>query len=188
MKFYYLDAENIGLSNMEKLAFSLFDRVFVFTNNPVVQSECRHPSMVVLSGYPDMSNQADFYIIAHLSNVLSYVQRAERKTLEFILMSRDRSLCAAFEFQCSQSGVSSVMPLLTESNVPVSASNKLQNRILQLLSTPMTFNDVHKQLSQPKEAVITPFNQLIHTGLIKRQPESKKLWIRVGNQTSHGSE
>lgn len=79
MKIYYVDAENIGLSMLDELTISILDRVFVFTNSESLKSACGNALLTCVSGYPSGQNQADFYIIAHLSNVLSHLSKAEKK-------------------------------------------------------------------------------------------------------------
>ena len=68
LKIYYVDAENIGLNLLGELAISIIDRVFVFTNSEGIKSACTNALLTCISGYPPGQNQADFYIIAHLSN------------------------------------------------------------------------------------------------------------------------
>ena len=183
MKIYYVDAENTGLNILDELTVSILDRVFVFTNSEGIKSACSNALLTCVSGYPSGQNQADFYIIAHLSNVLSHLSKAEKKAIEFTLCSKDQSLWKAFEFQCSLSGAKSSAPYIaieTESNnVVVTIDTSIEAKILKLMSQPITSIEIQHKLKAPQSEFTTSFNQLIRTGKIKRQVNSKKHWQRV---------
>jgi hypothetical protein len=173
LKIYYVDAENIGLSMLDELTISILDRVFVFTNSESLKSACSNALLTCVSGYPPGQNQADFYIIAHLSNVLSHLSKAEKKAIEFNLCSRDQNLA----------GVKSSAPHIaieTESNnVVVAIDTSIEAKILKLMSQPITSIEIQHKLKIPQSEFTTSFNQLIKSGKIKRQENSKKHWLRV---------
>jgi len=183
LKIYYVDAENIGLSMLDELTISILDRVFVFTNSESLKSVCNNALLTCVSGYPTGPNQADFYIIAHLSNVLSHLSKAEKKAIEFCLCSKDQSLWKAFEFQCSLAGVKSNAPYIAieaeGSNVVVAIDTSIEAKILKLMSQPLTSIEIQHKLKVPQSEFTTSFNQLIKSGKIKRQENSKKHWLRV---------
>jgi hypothetical protein len=183
LKIYYVDAENTGLNMLDELTVSTLDRVFVFTNSEGIKSACSNALLTCVSGYPSGQNQADFYIIAHLSNVLSHLSKAEKKAIEFNLCSKDQNLWKAFEFQCSLSGAKSSAPYIaieTESNnVVVPIDTSIEAKILKLMSQPITSIEIQHKLKAPQSEFTTSFNQLIRTGKIKRQVNSKKHWQRV---------
>lgn len=183
MKIYYVDAENIGLSMLDELKISILDRVFVFTNSESLKSTCSNALLTCVTGYPSGQNQADFYIVAHLSNVLAHLSKAEKKAIEFNLCSKDQNLWKAFEFQCSLAGVKSSAPNIAieaqASNVVVAIDTSLESKILKLMSQPITSIQLQQKLNISQSNFTTSFNQLIKTGKIKRQEKSKKLWLRV---------
>ncbi|MGE8362395.1 hypothetical protein [Pseudomonas sp.] len=183
MNIYYVDAENLGLSMLDDLTTSILDRVFVFTNSASHKSACSSTLLTCISGYPSGQNQADFYIIAHLSGVLSHLSKAEKKAIEFNLFSKDQNLWKAFEFQCSLAGVKASAPYIkieTEShNVVVAIDTSTEAKILKLMSQPITSIEVQHKLKVPQSEFTTSFNKLIKAGKIKRQENSKKHWLRV---------
>ncbi|RRW39134.1 hypothetical protein EGJ52_24985 [Pseudomonas luteola] len=183
LKIYYVDAENIGLSMLDELNISILDRVFVFTNSESLKSACSNALLTCVSGYPSGPNQADFYIIAHLSNVLSHLSKAEKKAIEFNLCSKDQNLWKAFEFQCSQAGVKSSAPYITlqseSNNVVLAIDTSIEAKILKLMSKPITSLEIQQKLKITQSEFTTSFNQLIKSGKIKRQESSRKHWFRV---------
>lgn len=185
MKIYYVDAENIGLGMLDELTISILDRVYVFTNIESLKVACSNALLTCVSGYPSGPNQADFYIIAHLSNVLSHLSKAEKKAIEFNLCSKDQNLWKAFEFQCSLAGVKSSAPYiaieLERNNVVVSIDAPIEAKILKLMSQPITSIEIQQKLKVSQSEFTTHFNQLIKTGKIKRQENSKRHWLRVKN-------
>ncbi|WP_147411186.1 winged helix-turn-helix domain-containing protein [Pseudomonas cavernicola] len=183
MKIYYVDAENIGLSMLDELTISVLDRVFVFTNSESLKSACANALLTCVSGYPSGQNQADFHIIAHLSKILGYLSKAEKKALEFILCSKDLSLWKAFEFQCSLSGVKPNNPYIglepEKTDVVVALDTSIEAKILKLMAQPITAVEIQEKLNISKSEFTTSFNSLISAGKIQRQPNAKKKWLRV---------
>ncbi|NLY65139.1 MAG: hypothetical protein GX070_09345 [Alcaligenaceae bacterium] len=185
MKIYYIDAENIGINMLNELTISILDRVFVFTNSENLKSTCSNVLLSCVSGYPSGPNQADFYIIAHLSNVLSHLSKAEKKAIEFNLYSKDQNLWKAFEFQCLLAGVKSNAPHIVieneTSNAITTVNTYIEEKILKLMSQPITSTEIQRELKIPQSEFTSSFNQLIKTGKIKRSESSKKHWLQVKN-------
>ena len=183
LKIYYVDAENISLNMLGELAISIIDRVFVFTNSEGIKSACTNALLTCISGYPPGQNQADFYIIAHLSNVLSHLSKAEKKAIEFNLLSKDQHLWKAFEFQCLLAGVKSIVPHIaieTETNnVATAIDTSIEAKIFKLMSQPITATEIQHKLNLTNSEFTKAFNQLIRNGKIKRQGNSKKHWQRI---------
>lgn len=168
---------------LDELTISILDRVFVFTNSESLKSACGNTLLTCVSGYPSGQNQADFYIIAHLSNVLSHLSKAEKKVIEFNLCSKDQNLWKAFEFQCSLANVKSSAPLITIeteiSNAVIAIDTSIETKILKLMSQPITAIEIQLKLKVPQSEFTMAFNQLIKSGKIQRQENSKKHWLRV---------
>lgn len=190
MKIYYVDAENIGLTKLDEHIISILDRVFVFTNLESLKTACTNALLTCVSGYPSGQNQADFYIIAHLSNVLAHLSKAEKKAIEFILHSKDQSLWKAFEFQCSLAGVKSHAPHIdiidVEKNIITTNAVKpsetsIESKILKLMSQPISSIELQQKLKISQSEFTTSFNKLIKAGTIKRQETAKKMWLKVKN-------
>jgi|GEM_PF-646096 len=182
LKIYCVDAENIGLNALEELTISVLDRVFVFTNSEHLRSACTNALVTCVSGYPNGPNQADFYIIAHLSNILAHLSKAEKKAIEFSLCSKDQSLWKAFEFQCYLAGVKSSAPnIVIEAEIsaaPAPIHAPLEQRILKLMAQPITVVEIQQKLNAPQSEFTTSFNVLIKAGKVKRYEKSKKKWLR----------
>ena len=84
MKIYYVDAENVGIDFLEEQKISVLDKVFVFSNNESIKSECEKLLYTCVSGYSAGKNQADFYMIAHLTRLLSQLSDKEKGAVNFI--------------------------------------------------------------------------------------------------------
>lgn len=182
MKIYYVDAENTGVSILDQLEISITDRVFVFSNNEGHKLEFDNPLYSFITGYPAGQNQADFYIIAHLSGVLNSLSKKERKSVEFNLLSKDKDLWTAFRFQCSLSKVKANLTGSSKNNVnPVKKNDdeELESRIFKLLSTPSKVVDLQEQLGVERPLFTYAFNNLVSEGKIKRQSKAGKMWERV---------
>ncbi|MGL4734650.1 MAG: hypothetical protein ACRCWB_06105 [Enterovibrio sp.] len=96
MKMIFVDAENIGVKELEKIQATVIDKVFVFSKVESVQRICEKALFLFLSDYPSGPNQADFYIIAYLSRVLSILDKKQFSAVHFELYSNDKSLISAF--------------------------------------------------------------------------------------------
>lgn len=183
LKIYYFDVENIGLSMLDELTITILDRVFAFTNTESLKAACNNVQIFCIDGYPTGQNQADFYIIAHLSRILSLLSKEEKKAIEFNLCSKDQNLWKAFEFQCSLAGVKSYAPCITikpeSDNIVVAIDTSTEAKILKLMSQPITSIEMQRKLNIPQSEFTTLFNKLIKSGKIKRQEKSKKHWQRV---------
>lgn len=183
MKIYYVDAENIGFSMLDKTTFHILDRVFVFTNSETIKSEYNNMLLTCVSGYPTGKNQADFYIIAHLSIFLSNLSKSDKKLIEFNLLSKDQNLWKAFEYQCSLAGVKSSAPYIAEKIEPNNAEESIEisigEEILKLMTEPITSYEIQHMLNLSQSEFTKAINQLINTGKIMRHEKSKKYWVRV---------
>ena len=179
---YYVDVENIGLNWLDDLQASIFDRIFVFTNSPGAKAYCRNALITCISDYPTGPNQADFFIIAHLSNVLAHISKSEKKAIEFCLCSNDQGLWKAFEYQCMLAGSRSICSHIDPQKIKatniVLFEGSCRSKILKCMEQPISFSDLQKQLNMPQSDFATAFNQLIRENKIKRQSKSKKLWLR----------
>lgn len=94
----FVDAENVGLKELEKIGASIIDKVFVFSKSEAVKLVCDKSLYLFLSDYPTGQNQADFYIVAYLSRVLLALDKKQLDSVNFELYSNDESLISAFEF------------------------------------------------------------------------------------------
>ena len=64
MKIIFVDAENVGLKELEKIKASIVDKVLVFSRVESIKQTCEKLLYLCLSDYPEGANQADFHIIA----------------------------------------------------------------------------------------------------------------------------
>ncbi|GAD88700.1 hypothetical protein VHA01S_008_00950 [Vibrio halioticoli NBRC 102217] len=205
MKMIFVDAENVGLKELGKLTASIVDKVFVFSKSDSVKLMCEKSLYLFLNDYPSGQNQADFYIIAYLSRVLSALDKRQLGSTHFELYSNDESLISAFEFQCDQLGSAcksirtreqTVVPILkpqplksklskptsTIPNPPKINSSKPhspEEKMLKALTSPRTLDpSLQKQLNLSQSDFTKVINALRSTQKIKRTEESKKKWVR----------
>lgn len=206
LKFYYIDAENVGLNLLKEQPVSALDRFYIFTNSEGIKEASANPLLNVVSGYPAGSNQADFYIIAHLSLVLSHISKADKKKVQFILCSKDVSLWKAFDFQCSLAGATAisthieteanpkpvqtaiqhpdpvakiVKPCAIAASKGVELSTDTRSEILKLMVRPATAANLRSRIKVSQAAFQRSFNQLISEGAVKRQNGSRLNWVRA---------
>ncbi|CAM4145059.1 hypothetical protein [Vibrio neonatus] len=200
MKMIFVDAENVGLKALEKLTASVVDKVFVFSKSHSVKLVCEKSLYLFLDDYPNGSNQADFYIVAYLSRVLSALDKRQLGSTHFELYSNDESLISAFEFQCEQLGsacksirtreqtvvpILKPQPLKSKLSKPTlaisnqSKSNSPEEKMLKALTFPRTLDpSLQKQLDLSQSDFTKVINTLRSTQKIKRTEESKKKWVR----------
>lgn len=183
MRIYYIDAENVGLSAVDHLTVSILDRVFIFTNSDSLKSECINALLTWVTGYPSGANQADFYIIAHLSNIFAHTSKSEKKSIEFILYSKDKNLWKAFDFQCKIAGVNASAPHIEidieKSSAVVMHDTSIEEEILKNMTQPINSIELQQKLKISQSEYTTSFNNLIKSGKITRQEGSKNKWLRV---------
>ena len=206
MDIIFVDAENIGLKELEKLETSIIDKVFVFSKSNCIKLVCEKKLYLFLSDYPCGSNQADFYIIAYLSRVLSSLNHTELTSINFKLITNDESLISAFDFQCSQlGGISKIIktnekiktdvntvvqltPVPEPKSVPkikpvpkpksVSKPKSVEEKIISHLKSPETLNpEFRKKLGISQQDFSRATGELIRQNKIKRSKGSKKKWV-----------
>lgn len=191
MKFLYVDAENVGISVLKEEITLALDRVFFFTNSESIKETYANPLITFISGYPTGKNQADFHIIGHLASVLSHISKQDKKTIEFVLCSKDVSLWKAFQFQCSLARVKSSSSHIdietvtdkaiikqngsTAANAPPKPKD-VEKAILKLLARPATVVELKETIGLSNSVFQAAFNKLVVTGKIKRQEGAKLNW------------
>ncbi len=182
MKMIFVDAENIGLKKLEKIAATVIDRVFVFSKSEAIKFVCEKSLFLCLSDYPTAPNQADFYIIAYLSRVLSALDKKQLKSIHFELYSNDESLIAAFEFQCKQLGATSNSIRTKEDTIvhlPELHNTTPEDKLFVALKSPHPLNpDLQKQLGLSKSDFSKAITTLSKAKKIQRSPENKRKWAR----------
>ena len=206
LRFIFVDAENIGLKEVELIEACVSDKVFVFSKNDAVKSVCERKLFLFISSYPIGSNQADFYIIGNLAGIISSLSEKQKEVCQFSLYSRDNSLVTAFSFQCNLHKVKHKIALEPKSSpehkhnleplispepkvppeqkkpsviVPIRQSKTLDQQILELLDTPQPSETMRKQLKSSKPDFTRAMNTLIKESKIKRSANSQKKWVRA---------
>ncbi|MCR9500927.1 hypothetical protein [Vibrio vulnificus] len=185
MKVIFVDAENVGLKELEKINASIVDKVFVFSKSDAVKLVCEKSLYLCLNDYPTGPNQADFYIIAYLSRVLLALDKKQLGSTHFELYSNDENLITAFEFQCGQLGAvcqsirtreQTVVPII-ESTYP--KPNSAEAKLLKALKSPHSLDpEFQQRLGLSKSDFTKAINELSKSNQIKRSPQSKKKWMR----------
>lgn len=185
MEIIFVDAENIGSKELDKLKSSIIDKVFVFSKSNTVKLVCEKKLYLFLSDYPCGSNQADFYIIAYLSRVLGSLNNTELTSIHFKLITNDESLISAFEFQCSQlGGISKIVRTKEKiaSAVDVVKQPKQissEDKIMSNLKSPETLNpEFRKKLGMSQQEFSRVTRELINTKKIKRSQKNKNKWVK----------
>ncbi|MBE9397620.1 hypothetical protein IOQ59_10145 [Pontibacterium sp. N1Y112] len=187
MKFIFVDAENIGLKEVEAISASISDKVLVFSKNDAVKEACARKLFLSISTYPSGSNQADFYIIGNLVGIVASLTEQQREVCEFILYSQDNALVTAFSFQCNLHKIKYTVALepkiqskpksVIEAKEVVAPS--LEQRIYDHFEKEQTTEIVRKKLKQPKSDFTRALNTLIKTNKIVRVSKNKKTWVRA---------
>ncbi|OAN16355.1 hypothetical protein A3K86_10920 [Photobacterium jeanii] len=181
LKVIFVDAENVGLKPLDDINVSVLDKVLVFSNDETVKKHCELEMYHFLGGYPQNSNQADFYIIASLARLLSQMTVREISMTEIMLYSKDQSLLHAFRFQCELVGANSTFPLeedIGDNVVNIKKSNSPEKQLLSLLHTPKTSTELQSILPLSKSDFTRVINDLIKSKRISRVPNKSKYWMR----------
>ncbi|MDD9155245.1 hypothetical protein PVK64_03435 [Aliivibrio sp. S4TY2] len=188
MNIIFVDAENIGLPSIQEIDARITDKVFVFSNNEQIKTLCHDLMFIVMDGYPVGKNQADFYLIAHLSKAISQVRYDEKKKLTFILYSNDNPLCQAFEFQCQHASIASEIvntkPVLVQATEIQEYTAKDLNNIALLYNTlkakSMIVTELFNTVKLEQTEATKALNALVKKELIARTPNNKKVWQVIG--------
>lgn len=202
MKIYYVDAENIGIDFLVEKNVSVLDKVFVFSNNESIQTECEKRFYISVTGYPIGKNQADFYMVGHLARLISLLSDKEKGAINFIFCSKDQDLLKALNSQCSLAGIKAFSSYPAENKKPKSnsvskphkdkknthkksakkgANNQSdESLILECFAQPTKAYDVQVALGLSKPEFSKAINKLIKAGKIKRQSKTSKKWCKVG--------
>lgn len=187
MRFIFVDAENIGLKEVEAISTSISDKVLVFSKDCAVKEVCERKLFLYISSYPSGSNQADFYIIGNLVGMIASLTKPQRDICQFVLYSQDNSLVTAFSFQCKlhkiKHNIALEPKILVQPKPPVIEPKKsiqsLEQRIYEHFKTEQTTETVRKKLKQPKSDFTKALNILIKANKIQRVSKSKKTWVRA---------
>lgn len=185
MRMIFIDAENIGLKYIEQLDATILDKVFVFSKSDAIKLACEKYLYLYLSDYPNGQNQADFYIIAYLSRILTAIDKKQLSTVQFGLYSNDENLIAAFNFQCAQLGAQcQVIRTKQDTVVPMQPQSKTltpsaEEKLYKALSQPKALDpSLQSQLGLSKSDFTKAINELTKKKRIQRTPESKKMWVQ----------
>lgn len=188
MKFIFVDAENIGLKEMEAISASISDKVLVFSKNEAVKNVCERKLFLSHSGYPSGPNQADFYIIGNLVGIITSITEQQREVCNFVLYSQDNSLVMAFSFQCKLHQVKcqiALAPKVKPNTQPVIEEKKvvslLEDIIYESFKTEQKIETVRKKLKASKPDFTRALNALLKLNKIKRVSKSKKTWVRINS-------
>lgn len=191
MRFIFVDAENIGLKEVESISASISDKVLVFSKNDAVREVCERKLFLYISSYPTGSNQADFYIIGNLVGMIASITEPQRDICQFVLYSQDNSLATAFTFQCNLHKVKHRIALepksqaqtqpITQVIEPKKPIKSLEQRIFEHFKTEQTTESVRKKLKQPKPDFTRALNNLIKENKIQRVSKRKKTWVHTNH-------
>lgn len=182
MKFIFVDAENIGLKEVEQIESTIADKVFVFSKSNQFKEVCERKLFLCMSSYPTGPDQADFYIVGKLVGIIASLTNEQLPLCEFILYSRDNPLVLAFSFQCKLHKAKSRIALKPKSVKKLEepkAKQTLEEQMIDLLASPASSEEVRKRLKVEKPQFTKAMNILIKQNKIERAPESKKKWVRA---------
>ena len=184
MRFLFVDAENIGLKEVEAIDSSVADKTLVFTKDETIKQACERKLFLSISSYPAGPNQADFYIIGNLVGVIASLTEQQRSASQFVLYSQDNALVKAFSFQCKlhsvkhkvASGPKSQPKLVGPKSKPALT---LEDRIYKQLQTEQTLESVRLKLKQPRSDFNRSVSALVREKKICRVSKSQKTWVRA---------
>lgn len=188
MKIIFVDAENVGFKGLEAINANIIDKVFVFSKVESIQTYSEQKLYLCLSQYPEGANQADFYIIAHLSRVLASVSKIEKEAIEFTLLSNDVSLINAFKFQCSLLGAKNQIVSFKQNistpnvicNIAISPnSDVIKDQIFNMLRKPKALFDIQVSLKLSKPDFSRAVNELVKSNKIRRASKNGKNWVQI---------
>lgn len=187
MKIILVDAENVGLKGVEKIAPSVSDKVFVFSKSDNIEQFCEKEMYQHISDYPSGANQADFCIIAYLMRFLTHYDLKSLAQVVFELHSNDLNLISAFQYQCNRFSVKSESVQTKESSkvvaLPVeqkkSKADNAEERLYAALSKPRALDEaLQKELRLPRQVFTKAINALSSSNKIVRSSETKKKWVQ----------
>lgn len=108
MRFIYIDGETINpLTLAAEQGFSVCERVFVLSQQSVIQSWCEQQFFTAL--HPPAGT--DFYLVEHAARLCTRLNPSERRQSYWVLYSKDRALCQAFLAQAKAQAVFATCPL-----------------------------------------------------------------------------
>lgn len=156
MRFIFVDAENIGLKEVEAINASIIsDKVLVFSKNDTVKEVCERKLFLYISSYPTGSNQADFYIIGNLLRIIASLKKQQLDICQFVLYSQDNSLVTAFAFQCKLHKLKHRIALKSKAHIqaqpkpqviePKKTVQNLEQKIYEHFKTEQTIKSVLKK-------------------------------------------
>ncbi|EHZ2656851.1 hypothetical protein K5N43_004296 [Vibrio vulnificus] len=175
MKMVFVDAENVGLKELEKLRASAIDKVFVFSKSEAIKQCCEKNLFLYLSDYPNGQNQADFYIVAYLSRILTMLDKKQLGTVSFELYSNDESLISAY-FRVVRTKEETVVPIKQQKK---QLSQSPEEKIYQALKVPTALDPSFQEtLGLSRQVFTRAVNVLSTTNKIQRSTENKKKWVR----------
>ena len=180
MKIKFVDAENVGLKVIDDIHLSAGDKVYVFSNTDAkrMKHACKEHHFIRLSGYPTGANQADFYIVAYLSRMLSTLPKNEVKICVFELYTKDKNLISAFKFQCN---LDSAKYRICNDIEKVIEHNTTSNtkRIFDALKTERPLNPkLQDKLGLSQSEFTRAIYALIKNKKIQRSLKRKKFWVQ----------
>lgn len=188
MRFIFVDAENIGLKEVESISASISDKVLVFSKDVAIKNVCERKLFLSNSSYPSGSNQADFYIIGNLVGIIASITEQQRELCQFVLYSQDNSLVTAFSFQCKLHKIKhkiALEPKVKPKAKPVIEQNKsipiLEDQIYEHFKTEQKTETVRKKLKLSQSDYTNALNTLIKSNKIHRVSKSKKTWVRTNS-------
>ncbi len=184
MRFIFVDAENIGLKEVENITASISDKVLVFSKNDAIKEVCERNFFLFISSYPAGTNQADFYIIGNLVGLIASLTQQQQDVSQFILYSQDNALVSAFTFQCVlhkvQYNIALEPKVAPQVNITKPKTVKsIEQRVLEQFKTAQPTEHVRKSLKLPKSDFTRVLNILIKQNKIKRVSKNKKTWVHA---------
>ncbi|MBE8574116.1 hypothetical protein [Vibrio sp. OPT18] len=183
MKFIFIDAENIGLKEMQTIKTSIIDKVFVFSLNSAIKEFCEQKWYACFSDYQIGANQADFRIISVLSHALMMIERPN-PAITFVLYSSDKALGLAFKNECDirsadcEIALREPLPAISKAPQTAVTPSKTDAEILfaALRKASPLDDGLRLSLSLSKQRFSQAQNELIKHELIIRCKSNKKNW------------
>lgn len=186
MKFIFVDAENTGLKEVEGIEARISDKVLVYSKSETIKELCERKLFLNISSYPTGQNQADFFIISHLSAIINSMLDNSNSNVAFYLYSQDKALVQAFVFQCDLYKVPYVIALPPKSSEKAIIQKNPQpnnesnvTKLYQIFKIEQTTEQARIKLNLPKSDFTKALNSLIKTDKLKKTSKTKKTWLSV---------
>ena len=194
MRYILVDAENVGINCLKKLALYEEDEIVIFSNNESIIATSQEYEYTIVKGYPCYKDAADFCIIFYLGKIIECIKNSSI-TAKVELISNDKKLIKLFVHLCHRENIearATMTKLDLYFNMDMSNAYYLdcsqmnavkeyqsaEGKLLQYLSNPNRLDyNAMDTLGLSQSDFTRAVTNLIKDNKIQRT-ETRKLWLR----------